>query len=133
VENVAPTVDAGGPYTTSVGLSVTLVGTGTDVLSDTLTYAWNLDNDNTFETPGRVVTYTWMTTGTYTVTLQVDDGDGGVVTDTTTVAVNSLVPVAWLGIPCFLILSKRGLSPRKRKTLNSSRSDPLQRWTDHLM
>jgi PKD repeat protein len=122
VENLAPTdVDAGGPYTTSVGISVTLVGTGTDVLSDTLAYAWNLDNNSTFETPGRVVTYTWMTTGTYTVTLQVDDGDGGVVTDTTTVFVDSLVPIAWLGIPYFLIRSKRGLSARKRKTLNGGR------------
>jgi PKD repeat protein len=121
VENVAPTVDAGGPYTTSVGSSVTLVGTGTDVLSDTLTYAWNLDNDDTFETPGRVVTYTWMTTGTHIVVLQVDDGDGGVVTDTTTVAVDSLVPVAGLGIPYSLILSKGGLSPRTRKTLSGGR------------
>jgi PKD repeat protein len=126
VENVRPTaVSAGGPYTTSVGISVTLVGTGTDVLSDTLAYAWNLDDDDTFETPGRVVTYTWMTTGTHTVTLQVDDGDGGVVTDTTTVFVDSLVPIAWLGIPYFLVRSKRGLSARKRKTLNGG--------SDHLM
>jgi PKD repeat protein len=133
VENVAPTAEAGGPYTTSGGMSVTLVGTGTDVLSDTLTYAWNLDDDDTFETPGRVVTYTWMTTGTYTVTLQVDDGDGGVDTDTTTVVVESLAPIAWLGIPYFLVRSKRRLSPRKRKTLSGSRSDHLQRRTDHLM
>jgi PKD repeat protein len=133
VENVAPTANAGGPYTTSVGISVTLVGTGTDVLSDTLTYAWNLDGDETFETPGRVVTYMWMTTGTYTVTLQVDDGDNGVGTDTTTVVVESLAPIAWLGIPYFLVLSKWGLFPRKRKTLNGGRSDYLQWRTDHLM
>jgi PKD repeat protein len=133
VENLAPTADAGGPYTTNVGIAVTLVGTGTDVLSDTLTYAWDLDDDETFETPGRVVAHTWSATGTYTVTLQVDDGDGGVVTDTTTVAVNSLLPVAWLGIPYFLVLSKWKLFPRKRKTLNGGRSDHLQRRTDHLM
>jgi PKD repeat protein len=119
VNNVPPSVNAGGPYTATVDVMVTLTGRATDVPSDTLTYAWDLDDDGLFDdgvTP--VTTYVWTMTGIYTVALRVDDGDNGVATDTTTVEVNSLYPFAWLGIPysLLLILSKRGFSPRRRKT-----------------
>jgi PKD repeat protein len=124
VNNVPPTADAGGPYTTTVGITVTLVGTGTDVLSDALTYTWDLNDDSFFDDgTGQVVTYVWTTTGIYTVTLQVDDGDGGVTTDATTVNVNSLYPVAWLGVSYFLALSKEVFFLRKRRTRGSSRAD----------
>jgi PKD repeat protein len=121
VNNVSPIVNAGGPYTATVDIMVTLTGRATDVPSDTLTYAWDLDYDGLFDdgvTP--VTTYVWTMTGIYTVALRVDDGDGGVTTDTTRVEVNSLYPFAWLGIPYFLllVLSKRGFSPRRRKTRN---------------
>jgi PKD repeat protein len=94
VENAPPAVSAGGPYTTTVGVPVGLAGSAGDVAADPLVYAWDLDDDGIFETPGQLVTYTQViTTGTYTVTLQVDDGDGGVVTDTTTVQISSLILV----------------------------------------
>jgi hypothetical protein len=119
ISNVFPTADAGGLYTTTVGVPVTLTGSGADVPADPLTYTWNLDNDSIFETPGRIVTFTRATTGTYPVTLQVDDGDGGIVTDTTTVQVNSLLPFAWLGSPYFLAL-------RRRKNRQNNRSNQLR-------
>jgi hypothetical protein len=71
-----------------VGTPVTLIGSGTDVPSDTLTYTWYLeDNNGTSKIHGQVVTYTWMTAGTYIVKLRVEDDDGGVTTDATTVDV----------------------------------------------
>jgi hypothetical protein len=109
VENVTPTIiSTGGPYTATVGIARTMVATATDVPFDTLTYDWDLDGDGSFDDgTGSVVTYTWATTGLYTVTLRVDDGDGGIATDETTVNVNTLLPVAWLGAFYFLARRRR--------------------------
>ena len=52
-----PTADAGGPYTVAEGGQVTLSGTGSDPDMDPLSYAWDLNNDGTFETPGQSVTF----------------------------------------------------------------------------
>ncbi len=76
VQNVAPVADSGGPYATTLGIPLTLTGTGVDVPADQLSYAWDLDNDGLFETAGQVVTYTWQVTGNQTVTLRVTDDDG---------------------------------------------------------
>jgi hypothetical protein len=112
VANVPPRANAGGPYTTPVSVTVTLTGNGTDVPSDPLTFDWDLDNDGTFETPGRIVNYTWAVTGTYTVVLRVDDGDGGIDTDTTNVDVNTLIPIGWPGVSFLLRLRRRIFSRR---------------------
>jgi len=53
VNNHPPIADAGGPYVVAVGESVTLHGLGTDPDGDTLTFARDLDNNGTFETPGQ--------------------------------------------------------------------------------
>ena len=55
--NAGPTVDANGPYTVGEGGSVSLSATGTDPNGDTLTYAWDLDNNGSYETPGQTVTF----------------------------------------------------------------------------
>jgi hypothetical protein len=109
VQNMAPTIiSTGGPYTATVGIARTLVATATDVPADTLTYDWDLDDDGFFDDgTGSVVTYTWATTGIYTVTLRVDDGDGGIATDETTVNVNTLLPVAWVGASYLLARVRR--------------------------
>ncbi len=69
-----------------------------------MTYAWDLDNDGNYGEPGEPSTESpvvdWATlvnhgiddNGTYTIGLQVDDGQGGVVTTTTTVTVNNVAP-----------------------------------------
>jgi serine protease len=87
VNNVAPTAEAGGPYNGIVGEPITLTGSATDPGVDTFTYAWDLNNDGTYETSGQTATNTWSTAGTYTVGLQVTDDDGGVGTDTAQVTV----------------------------------------------
>jgi hypothetical protein len=56
--NVAPTVSTGGPYTVGEGGTVTLSATGTDsTYATNLQYAWDLDNNGSFETPGQSVSF----------------------------------------------------------------------------
>jgi PKD repeat protein len=55
--NQPPVADAGGPYSVPEGGSVLLTGSGSDPDGDPLTYAWDLDNDGTFETPGQSVDF----------------------------------------------------------------------------
>ncbi|GAB4546375.1 MAG: hypothetical protein Kow0063_40770 [Anaerolineae bacterium] len=114
VVNVPPVVSAGGPYAGTTGITLTLVATATDVPADPLTYTWDLDDDGVFDDGvGRQTSYVWTATGIYTVAVQVNDGDGGVVTDVTTVNVNMLVPFAWLGVSYFLVRSGRSSAKRK--------------------
>jgi PKD repeat protein len=94
VDNVAPTAEAGGPYNGDEGSAIALSGSAIDPGTDTLTYAWDLDNNGSYETPGQNVSSTWAQNGTYTVDLRVTDDDGGVGTDTATVIVNDLDPAA---------------------------------------
>jgi PKD repeat protein len=115
VSNVAPTVDAGGPYTTQVDVPVTLRATASDVAADPLSFAWDLNNDGAFDdATGPEVTYSWSATRTYTVAVEVRDGDGGVASDKATVHVNSLLLVAWLAGPYLLAWGKGRLGGRRR-------------------
>lgn len=52
-----PSADSGGPYTVPEGGSTTLEGSGFTPSGGTLTYAWDLDDDGVFETPGRNVMF----------------------------------------------------------------------------
>jgi PKD repeat protein len=112
VSNALPVAHAHGPYSATIGVPLTLTGTANDVLSDTLTFAWDLDGDPGFEVPGAVVTHTWSSTGTYTVSLEVRDDDNGQGVDTTTVNVNTVVPLAWSGIVYLLIRRRPGVRRR---------------------
>ncbi|NQW18011.1 MAG: hypothetical protein HQ478_11060, partial [Chloroflexi bacterium] len=95
IANVPPTADAGGPYSGPEGSSISLNGSGTDVagIADPLSYSWDLDNNGSFETPGQNVAFPAVDgPSTHTVSLRVDDGDGGVTIDSTTVTVNNVAP-----------------------------------------
>ncbi|MFC2039272.1 PKD domain-containing protein, partial [Chloroflexota bacterium] len=94
VSNVAPTAEAGGPYSGEEGAEITLAGNATDPGADTFTYAWDLDDNGAYETPGRTVADVWTSDGPYTVGLQVTDDDGGVGTDTATVNIADKDPLA---------------------------------------
>jgi uncharacterized delta-60 repeat protein len=91
VNNVAPTANPGGPYATFDDTPITLHGSGTDPAgaNDPLTFAWDLDNNGSFETSGANAVFdpTGFGPGTHTVKLQVSDGDGGVTVEQTTVEV----------------------------------------------
>ncbi|HSC51765.1 MAG TPA: Ig-like domain-containing protein [Gaiellaceae bacterium] len=55
--NDPPAAAAIGPYAVDEGSSVTLSASATDPEGGPLTYAWDLDGNGTFETPGQSVTY----------------------------------------------------------------------------
>ncbi|MEX0713607.1 MAG: Ig-like domain-containing protein [Pirellulales bacterium] len=89
VNNVAPTAEAGGPYTTTRNVDITLSGSASsDPGDDIATFEWDLDNNGTFETAGENVVFDASSTGTFTVVLRVTDADGASDTDTAEVTVN---------------------------------------------
>jgi hypothetical protein len=53
--NDPPSVAAGGPYSAPEGSSTTLTAAGSDPEGGTLSYAWDLDNNGSFETSGQSV------------------------------------------------------------------------------
>jgi predicted extracellular nuclease len=89
--NDPPTVDAGGPYQVVEGSSVSVTATGSDPNpGDTLTYAWDLDNDGTFETPGQTATFSAAgleAPTSRTIRVRVTDAGGLSATDEATVNV----------------------------------------------
>jgi predicted extracellular nuclease len=88
--NAAPTVDAGGPYAVIEGGSVTVSATGSDPDGDSLTYAWDLDGNGSFETPGASATFSAAgieAPAVRTISVQATDPDGLVATDSATVHV----------------------------------------------
>jgi predicted extracellular nuclease len=77
--NAPPTVSAGGPYAVDEGASVVLSAAGSDPEGGPLAYAWDLNNDGTFETPGQSATFPAAGLdgpGTYSVQVQVTDNGG---------------------------------------------------------
>ncbi len=88
--NDPPTVDAGGPYTVVEGGSVVVTATGSDPEGGGLAYAWDLDDNGTFETPGQSATFSAATLtapGVHTIAAQATDDGGLTATDTATVTV----------------------------------------------
>jgi hypothetical protein len=93
VINDPPTVDAGGPYTVNEGSSVTLTASGTDPEGQPLTYAWDLDNNGTFETPGQSVSFNGVDgPAILTVNVEVTDNGGLTAEASATVNVNNVAP-----------------------------------------
>ncbi len=102
IQNVNPTVVAGGPYTVSLNGTVGLLAVGSDAggSGDPLTYSWDLDGDAIFGETGGAATRgdevganpTFNATGlaagaVVPVSVQVADGDGGTATANGTVTV----------------------------------------------
>jgi hypothetical protein len=98
VNNLPPTgVDAGGPYSDVETRPITLTATAADVPADPLTYAWDLDDNGTFDLVGQTVITVWNRAGVYTVTLRVTDDDGGASFDTAQVTISNAPPTADAG------------------------------------
>jgi Ca2+-binding RTX toxin-like protein len=99
VNNVAPTVNAGGPYSTIDDTAITLTATATDPanptggpIADPLSFAWDLNHDGIFETSGPSVNFNPVALGisvaqNWPVAVRVSDGDGGVTTINTSVQI----------------------------------------------
>ena len=100
--NHAPTADAGGPYTVAEGSTVTVSASSDDADGDTLTYAWDLDNDGEFDdATGQSASFSAATIdGPATRTIRVRVSDGEVLTvDEATVTVTNVAPTATFNAP----------------------------------
>ncbi|MBI4067775.1 hypothetical protein HY407_05320 [Candidatus Gottesmanbacteria bacterium] len=93
--NLPPTVDADGPYSVNEGGSIQVSATGNDPENGLLTYAWDLDNNESFETPGQSVNFSAANRNgpdTKTITVQVTDDGNLTATDQATVDVDNVAP-----------------------------------------
>ncbi len=91
--DAAPVANAGGDKTTTVGSPVTFDASASTDDKGIVSYSWDFDASNgiTSEATGKIVTKTYATAGTYTVTLTVTDTSGQKATDTVKVVVNAAV------------------------------------------
>ncbi len=101
VLNSSPTVTAGGSYDVNEGGSVTVTASGSDPEGEPLTYAWDLDNNGSFETAGQSATFSAAALdgpSSYTITVQVTDNGGLTATDQAIVNVVNVAPTASLTV-----------------------------------
>ena len=134
--NNAPNADAGSPYVINEGGSVILdASSSSDPDGDSLSYAWDLDNDGNYDdATGAVQTLDWSTlqgfgiddNGVYTIGLQVDDGNGGIDTTTTTITVNNVAPT--LSITGAATVSSGGVYTLNLSAVDSG-NDTITSWT----
>ena len=90
VSNVAPTADAGDDQTVDEGDTVSFSGSFTDPgAGDTHTIDWGF-GDGATATGTLTPTYAYFEEGVYTVTLTVEDDDGGVGSDTLQITVKKI-------------------------------------------
>lgn len=97
VRNVAPTIVSSPANTVipATAPSFAYAAYATDPgIDDPLTYAWDFDNDGSYETIGAWGAHVFPGLGTYPVALRVTDGDGGEDTAAFTVVVEPVAPQA---------------------------------------
>lgn len=93
--NLPPTANANGPYSVNEGRTVTVNGSGYDPDNDALTYAWDLDNNGTFETSGQNPIFSAVGKNgpsSPTVNLRVCDDKDACDTDPATVNITNVAP-----------------------------------------
>jgi hypothetical protein len=98
--NEPPTVTTTGPYTVSEGGTVNVSASGLDPEGGVVAYAWDLDGDGTFETPGQTVPFSPDDgPASQDITVRVTDGGGLTGTATTKVTVSNVAPTATFSAP----------------------------------
>ena len=93
--NTEPNVSAGGPYSVAEGGTVTVYATGSDPDGGALAYAWDLDNNGSFETPGQSAAFSAAGLdgpSTRSIAVQATDGGGLTAVSSTTVQVTNIAP-----------------------------------------
>ncbi|HEY2988555.1 MAG TPA: Ig-like domain-containing protein, partial [Candidatus Binatia bacterium] len=80
--NHAPTANAGGPYSGTVGIPIQFSGSGSDPDGDPLTFNWDFGDGSTGT--GATPTHTYASAGNFTVTLTVTDPSGAFAVSQTT-------------------------------------------------
>ncbi len=97
VSNAPPTANPGGPYSVFEGGTVMLSGAGSDPEASPLNYAWDLDNDGSFETSGQNVSFSAAGLDGFAgsirnVRLQVTDAVGLSTVSTVAVGISNVAP-----------------------------------------
>lgn len=98
--NLPPTADAGADVSADENASVVLDAGGStdpDGAADIVAYAWDLDNNGSYETSGQSVTISTDVAGSKTVGLQVTDSAGNQSTDDVLVTFTNVAPTANAG------------------------------------
>jgi PKD domain len=124
--NLDPTADAGGPYSGTEGSAVSLSGSGTDTDGTIASYSWSYSvdsadagtscsfSDDTAASP----TITCNDNGTFTVTLEVTDDQGGTGSDSASLSLDN-------ANPSIDSLSNSGpIDEGSSASINASASDP---------
>ncbi len=94
--NMPPTVGAGGFYSVAEGGNAGLTASGSDPEGGTLAYAWDLDDDGTFETAGQTATFSAAGLdgpGSAVVKVRATDPGGLTAVESATIAILNAPPV----------------------------------------
>jgi Bacterial Ig-like domain len=98
--NQPPTVATTGPYEVDEGGSVSVTANGVDPEDGALAYAWDLDGNGSYETPGQTVAFSADDgDAVQSIAVRVTDVGGLTATDPTTVTIHNVAPTASFGAP----------------------------------
>jgi hypothetical protein len=92
IPDLPPIADAGGPYSGAEVTTINFSGTGSDPNGGAVTFAWDLDNNGSYETSGQNVSGSFPDNGTFTIRIRVTDSSSSSTTDTATVNVSNTAP-----------------------------------------
>lgn len=93
-------VDAGPDQTAEEGSQVHIHATSSDIQTGALTYAWDLDGNGTFETPGQDVSFTAPNgPATLSITVQATTPVGQTATDSSIITITNVAPQATFMTP----------------------------------
>src|SRR5262249_33772475 len=96
--NTAPTVDTTGPYGADEGVTVSVSANGVDREGGALAYAWDLDGNGSYETPGQTVSFSADDgRAVQNIAVRVTDAGGLTATSATTVTIENVAPTATFG------------------------------------
>lgn len=126
IVNIPPTVDAGGEIVCEEGDTIQFSAEVEDPGDDPVSYVWNFTDGNYSYEP--TPTYVYTDDDIYNVTVQVDDGDGGIGMDEVTVHVNNCDPVADAGGPYQGVIQSNILLTAKVYDKGVSDSIIYKRW-----
>jgi hypothetical protein len=95
VVNTPPSAAAGGPYAANEGAGVSVTASGNDPDGDSLAFAWDQDNNGSFETPGQSASFSAATLdgpSTRTIAVRIIDSCGASTIAQATVNVLNVAP-----------------------------------------
>jgi PKD repeat protein len=92
VANLAPVISqVSVPASATEGALVSLSAAASDVPTDPLSYTWDFGDGSAPQT-GNPLTHSWNDDGSYTISVTVSDGDGGLAVDSRSIAISNATP-----------------------------------------